>query len=152
MTLLDFILQAKVAGYASGGEGFEKAFEDGSKGFEFTGHGYRYVDRYYGFNSFIGTEHIYTDTGSLLWGMNYFGEVLPGCAEPGEVYAFLKEAMLLISPEYPFRGPALFEKGLWRYENQQHGTVERFHGTESIFKNNQLVYILYYHGGQLTAI
>lgn len=149
ITLLDFILQGKISGYASGGESQEKTFDDGSRGFEFTGSGYRYLDRYYGFNPFTGTEHIYTANGSLLWVMNYYGQVLPICSDPTKVYTFLKEAMQLVSPEYPFRGPALFEKGSLKYENQQHGTLNSFHGRESIFENHEKVYFLHYHGGKV---
>jgi hypothetical protein len=151
MTLLDFILQGKISGYASGGENQEKTFDDGSRGFEFSGYGYRYIDRYYGFNPFTGTEHIFTLNGPLLWVMNYFGEVFPTCSDPMKVYTFLREAMRLISPEFPFRGPALFEKGNLKYENQQNGTLDRFHGTESIFENQEKVYYLHYHGGKVAV-
>jgi len=148
-TLLEFILQAKMLGYASDGEDQERTFDDGSRGFEFTGNGYRYLDRYYGFNPFTGTEHIYSADGLLLWVMNYYGQVLPKCSDPMKVYAFLKEAMRLVSPEYPFRGPASFEKGGLRYENQQYGTLDNFHGTESIFEDHEKIYFLHYHGGKV---
>ena len=151
MTLNDFILQCKISGYASGGEGQEKTFDDGSRGFEFTGHGFRYLDRYYGFNPFTGTEHIYAANGPLLWVMNYYGQVLPKCSDPMKVYTFLKEAMRLVSPEYPFRGPALLVKGSLKYENQQHGTLDSFHGTEIIFENQAKVYFLHYHGGKVAV-
>ena len=147
LTLLDFILQGKISGYASGGEGQEKTYDDGSRGFESSGHGFRYLDRYYGFNPFAGTEHIHAADGPLLWVMNYYGRVLPICADPMKVYAFLKEAMRLVTPEYPFRGPALFEKDNLRYENQQHGTIDGFYGIESIYENHEKVYFLHYHGG-----
>lgn len=152
MQLLDFILQGKVSGYASGGEGQEKTFADGSRGFEFIGSGFRYLDRYYGFNPFTGTEHIYTESGALLWVMNYFGEVLPNCSDPAMVYGFLREAMRLVTPDYPFRGPAIYEKGSLRYENEQHGRLERFSGTESIFADGEKVYELHYHGGRLAEV
>ncbi|MBI5602253.1 MAG: hypothetical protein HY879_02775 [Deltaproteobacteria bacterium] len=106
MSLLNFILQGKASGYASGGEGQERIFEDGSRGFEFVGEHYRYLDRYFGFNPFAGTEHIYAANGPLLWVMNYYGQVLPTCSDPMKVYTFLKEAMRLVSPAYPFRGPS----------------------------------------------
>ena len=149
MELIDFILQGKISGYASGGEGREKNFEDGSRGFESSAHGYRYLDRYYGFNPFTGTEHIYAADGPLLWVMNYYGLVLPNCSDPTPVYAFLKEAMRLVTPAYPFRGPALFEHGNLRYENEQHGSLDGFNGTESIFVDHAKVYLLHYHGGNV---
>jgi len=71
VALIDFIMKAKISGYASGGEGQERKFDDGSLGFEFMANGYKYLDRYYGFNPFSGTEHVYDDNGSLIWTMNY---------------------------------------------------------------------------------
>lgn len=149
MALIDFILKAKLFGYASGGEGQEKIFDDGSVGFEILSDGYRYLDRYSGFNPFAGSEQIFGSKDALLWVMNYFGEVLPCDSEPKKIYSFLKEAMLLISPDYPFRGPAKLENKNFKYENQQHGSIDRFHGIESIYENNKEVYVLYYHGGKI---
>ncbi len=150
MTLLNFILQCKINGYAFGGEGGEKVFEDGARGFESKGHGYKYQDRYYGFNPFAGTEYIYSADGPLLWILNYYGQVFPICSNPMEVYSFLREVMRLVSPDYPFRGPAMVEKGSMRYENDQHGTLDSFHGTEFISNNHEKVYELHYHGGRVT--
>ena len=148
--LIDFILKSKLSGYASGGEGQEKKFDDGSIGFEIVSDGYRYLDRYNGFNPFAGSEQIFDAKNNILiWTMNYFGEVLPSASEPKKVYSFLKEAMLLVSPEYPFRGPAKFKKQNFSYENQQYGSLNRFYGIESIYENSKKVYILYYHGGRM---
>ena len=84
--------------------------------------------------------------------MNYFGEILPSGSDPNKTYSFLREAMRLITPEYPFRGPAFFENQNYRYENQQHGSFEHFHGIEKIFEKNEEVYVLYYHGGMLKGM
>ena len=149
MTLIDFILKAKLFGYASGGEGQEKKFDDGSVGFEIVSDGYRYLDRYNGFNPFAGSEQVFDSNDALLWIMNYFGEVLPSDSETKKIYSFLKKAMLQISPEYPFRGPSKLENQNLRYENKQYGSLDRFHGIESIYENNKKVYILYYHGGRM---
>jgi hypothetical protein len=151
MTLLDFILHSKTNGYATDGEGGERILEDGARGFESKGHSYRYLDRYYGFNPFTGYEHIYTIDGPLIWALNYYGQVLPICSDPMKVYSFLREALRLVSPDYPFRGPAMFEKERLRYENDQEGTLESFHGTETIFYNSEKVYILHYHGGKVAV-
>ncbi|MCD4744484.1 MAG: DUF5680 domain-containing protein [Desulfobacteraceae bacterium] len=149
MTLIDFILKVKLAGYATGGEGLEKKFDDGSIGFEIISDGYKYLDRYNGFNPFAGSEQIYDSNNTLLWVMNYYGEVLPSGSDPKNIYSFLKEAMQLISPEYPFRGPKKLKKQNLKYENQQYGSLDRFHGIESIYENNEKAYVLYYHGGKL---
>ncbi len=149
MTLIDFILKAKLSGYAGGGEGQEIKFDDGSVGFEFESEGFSYLDKYNGFNPFAGSEQVFNLNNTMVWVMNYYGEVLPNSANPKNIYAFLKEAMLLVSPEYPFRGPAKLEKQKFRYVNQQHGSLDRFHGTESIFEHDEEVYVLYYHGGKI---
>ena len=149
MTLIAFIIKAKLSGYASGGEGQEKKFDDGSLGFEMVSDGYRYLDRYNGFNPFVGSEYIYDSENALLWVMNYYGEVLPSGSDPRNIYSFLKEAMLLITPEYPFRGPAKLEKQSLRYENVQNGSLDSFHGIENIYENNEKVYVLFYHGGKM---
>lgn len=130
MALIDFIIKAKLSGYASGGEGQEKKFDDGSLGFEMASDGYRYLDRYNGFNPFAGSEHIYDSNNALIWVMNYYGEVLPGRFEPKSIYLFLKEAMLLITSEYPFRGPAELEKHNFRYENTQNEGQEKTWGSD----------------------
>lgn len=149
MTLIDFIIKAKLSGYASGGEGQEIEFDDGSKGFELDSDSYKYLDRYNGFNPFAGCEHVYKPGNTLIWVMNYYGEVLPNCSDPKSIYSFLKEAMLLINAEYPFRGPAQLEKQNFKYVNHQIGSIDSFHGIETIFENEEKAYVLYYHGGRL---
>jgi len=149
MDLIDFIIEAKLSGYARGGDGQEIKFNDGSIGFEIKSDGYKYIDRYNGFNPFAGSEQIFDSSNTLLWVMNYFGEVLPSGSDTKGIYSFLKEAMLLISPEYPFRGPAKLERKNFRYENRQYGSLDRFHGIESIYDNSVRVYVLYYHGGKI---
>lgn len=103
----------------------------------------------YGFNPFAGTEHIYDADGSLIWIMNYYGEVLPTHADPKKIYSFLGVALSLITPEYPFRGPVRLEKDKLLYENVQKGTLDSFHGVENIYKGRERVYFLHYHGGRM---
>jgi hypothetical protein len=148
VALVDFIIKAKLSGYATGGEGQERKFDDGSLGFQFMANGYKYLDRYYGFNPFSGTEHVYNDA-SLIWMMNYYGEVLPTHADPKKIYSFLRKAMSLITLAYPFRGPAKLEKDNLQYENIQNGNLDSFHGVESIYEGNKRVYFLHYHGGNM---
>ena len=149
MIPIDFLLQAKILGYATDAESRKIYFDDGSKGFEFAKDGFRYLDRYYGFDPFAGAEHIYDKNGTLLWIMNYYGETVLAQSDSHEIYAFLREAMSSITPEYPFRGPAELKKGRLRYENEQDGTLDRFHGVESIYDGGERVYYLHYHGGSM---
>ena len=149
MNLVDFIIKAKISGYATVGEKQELKFDDGSFGFKFESDGYKYVDRYYGFNPFSGTEHVYEREESLIWKMNYYGKIVDPSSDFKIIYAFLREAMSSITFKYPFRGPAKLEKGNLVYQNQQNGTLEGFSGFETIYGRNKKVYYLHYHGGTM---
>jgi hypothetical protein len=147
LDFIEFIIKAKLAGYATGGEDQELIFEDGSKGFEYSEDGFRYVDRYFGFSPFSGYEYVSEDDNALIWTMNYYGGVIPFYKNPVRIYQFLREAMCRITRDFPFRGPATFEKDGFRYENNQTGAIDRFHGIERIFEGKEEVYSLHYHGG-----
>ena len=148
MALLDFILRAKRTGYA-GGDSREIRFDDGSVGYEQQSGDFIYLDRYTGTNPFVGVEKIFSPGRTLLWAMNYYGRVLTDSTGPQDIYAFLREALLELTPEYPFRGPAVNEKNGFRYANNQQGDLDRFHGIEQIYMNEKKIYELYYHGGQM---
>lgn len=152
MDLIDFIIKAKIKGYATGGETQELKFDDGSIGFKYASDGLNYIDRYYGFNPFSGTEHVYDSNNSLIWIMNYYGKILDRSYDEKIIYAFLREAMSLISPEYPFRGPPRLERGNLIYVNQQNGTLDGFNGLETIYERGEKVYCLHYHGGTMKKI
>ncbi len=152
MKLIDFVIKAKLAGYAGGGERLERNFGDGFRGFEIDSDRYRYIDRYTGFNPFAGSEWVFNSEDIPIWSLNYFGEVVAEQASPAKIYSFLREAMLQITPENPFRGPAHLQLGDLHYENLVNGDFERFHGVESIYEGDVRVYILYYHGGSLTQV
>ena len=147
MELIDFVIEAKIAGYAAGGEGQESAFEDNAKGFVYESSGYRYVDQYYGFNPFSGSEIVFDTNGEPIWSMNYFGRVESICEKPVKVYAFLKEAMLKIDRNFPFRGPPKMTKNEYIYENIQSGSMIEFSGEERISRKKLILYKLKYHGG-----
>ncbi len=149
MNFIEFLIAAKISGYATGGEGNELKFDDGSKGFEYVLDHYRYLDRYIGFNPFAGTEFIYDLNSTPIWSMNYYGAVSRGYQEPSRVYEILKLAMQQISPEFPFRGPASFIKSGLVYENDQHGNIDNFFGKETIYEDGAAIYSLSYHGGSL---
>jgi hypothetical protein len=47
----------------------------------------------------------------------------------------------------PFRGPAQFEQGDFRYMNASEGDISEFHGSEHIDNGATRVYGLRYSGG-----
>ena len=106
-----------------------------------------YHDTYFGERDFIGEEVIYKD-GVPVWGMNYYGYVLEQSQSEKEVYDFLRKALI---QEYddviPVRGAKNYKEGGWEYHNAPDGTLKRFTGVETIYRDSKLVYRADYHGG-----
>jgi len=144
--LSKFLIKAKINTYASSGEKGEKILPDGSKEFEFEEKEFKYRDRYFGFNPFIGEEIVWQNE-EVVWGMNYYGEIVSEIIPAKSIYHFLQEALKKIPDDKPFRGPDNFKKGDFEYINKVEGIVEKFKGEETIFYKEQLVYRLSYHGG-----
>jgi len=139
-----FLVKAKINTYASNGEGGEKVLSDGSKKFEFKEGEFKYRDRYFGFNPFIGEETVFQNK-KIVWGMNYYGKVISKIIPPRKIYQFLQETLKKIPESKPFRGPQIFQKDNFKYFNKIKGTVEKFEGKERIFYKERLVYKLIYH-------
>ncbi len=75
-------------------------------------------------------------------------QTLDDDSDTKNIYSLLKEVLLNSSPEYQFRGPAKLEKQNFKYQNHQYDSLDRVHGIERIYKNNEQVYVLYCHGGK----
>ncbi len=146
--LLKFIQKAKINTYA--GDAEEKKHGDGSKELIYGEGGFKYKDKYFGYNPFIGNEVIYSNN-IVVWGMNYYGGVVCQDIPENEVYEFLKEALKKVPEDSPFRGPKNFKKLDLEYINKIHGDVERFLGVETIFHKGKKIYQLYYQGGVLES-
>ena len=144
--LSKFLVKAKINTYASSGESGEKILPNGSKEFEFEEKEFKYRDRYFGYNPFIGEEIIWQSK-KIVWGMNYYGEIVSKIIPTKEIYQSLQEALKKITDGKPFRGPDNFKKDKFEYINKIEGTVEKFKGEETIFYKKQFVYKLHYHGG-----
>lgn len=148
MEFLNFLLDAKLHGYASAGERDEAKLEDGGKRLTYRAGELLYKDIYYGNDPFMGEELVFKN-GVAIWGMNYYGLVLDPSAPAGEVYRFLQQAMRQVGAERPFRGPDRLQDGDWEYRDASQGDLERFSGEENILYRGRLVYRLTYHGGRL---
>ena len=159
MILSAFLVEAKKRIYASEREYNVNA--DLSKESTIQFDDFIYKDHYYGFNPFAGQEMVY-NAGEVpsfqqtpLWCMNYYGRILPSSTilsiDITDIYAFLREALLLVSEEKPFRGPSWHERGEFQYVNETEGSLDLFTGLERIFHQRQEVYHLNYHGGIIRA-
>jgi len=146
MKLNSFFKDAKINTYASKGEGGEKTYSDGCKELVYEDRNYKYKDRYYGFNPFIGEELVYKNE-KVIWVMNYYGRILSDDIDGKELYNFLKKAMRQVKEDRPFRGPSEFAAGDYRYTDKSNGDIDNFTGIELIYYQGNKVYELYYHGG-----
>ena len=141
-----FLVKAKINTYASDKAGIEKSLPNGSRELKFKENEIQYMDRYFGFNPFIGQEIVWQKE-KVIWGMNYYGEIVLGIIQPEIIYQFLKEALKRITENKPFRGPDNFEKNDFKYINEVKGTTEKFEGCEIIYYREKPVYKLNYYGG-----
>lgn len=49
----------------------------------------------------------------------------------------------------PLRGPEVYINGDYKYTFKANGTMEAFEGIEEIYKNNEKIYVLRCHGGNI---
>lgn len=149
--LSQFLVEAKIVTYASGSDEFAvPAALPESNHLEYQQGDLLYKDIYFGGLGFIGMESVYL-AGKPIWGMSYYGTVLP---ESGETQLagmppFLKAVLRKIPQEAPYRGPESFQQGTYRYENEIHGQLTQFYGTEIIYYEGQAIYQLHYSGGSV---
>jgi hypothetical protein len=142
--LKQFIYKASRATYASGDESLQEKQLDGSTTIRFVEGNFSFYDNYFGGEPYGGREVVFYE-GKAAWMMVYYGSVLEG--SNGEVYTFLMKALSNNTVDIPYRGPAMFRDGVWTYENEVVGDVERFSGKEYIAKDGIRVYEAQYIGG-----
>jgi Domain of unknown function (DUF5680) len=147
----EFLQAAKAATYAAQGDdaSVAPALPD-SKQFEFRDGALLYRDVYVGMFRFIGQEIVYSND-RALWSMSYAGGLMQGVAPSAgrSIYNFLRHALLAPSLELPVRGPAEFNSETMRYVCTWQGSLQWFHGSESILQDGHAVYELRFCGGML---
>ncbi len=146
----EFILKAKQNTYASSGLGGDILLSDGGKEFSYEEGGFKYKDKYYGYNPFIGEEIVWQDN-KIIWGMNYYGEVVSDIVPVKEVYAFLKTVLRKVEVDRPFRGPREYKNADWKYIDNSTGDVNNFSGEEVIYYKDIKIYKLKYNGGVIVG-
>lgn len=138
--LMEFLIRAKKATYA--GKGAESvSSRPSSHDLEYHEGELMYLDTYIGGERFAGEEALWI-SGKPYWSMNYAGQVI------GEPFSgdFLKEALLRVPCEKPFRGPAEYTSGGYTYKSEVKGDFEWFQGYEAIEYKGETVYECHYHG------
>jgi hypothetical protein len=147
MELIDFIIEAKVKGYADPNAKSTK-LEDNSTELIFTKENYVYRDRYFGGEPFSGQEVVFQNN-KEKWIMNYYGLVYDKEINIELIYGFLRKCLSKVPKDAPYRGPKQFKENDFEYYNTIEGTFEEFKGHEKILYKGKEIYRLNYHGGKL---
>ena len=140
-SLITFLNRAKQATYAGNGAHVASC-RPNSKDLSYQEGNLSYYDTYLGGSHFIGEEAVWSAE-IPCWAMNYSGRLLDNSFS----FDFLKEALLLVSPEMPYRGPALYQRDDFTYKCTVHGEFSWFYGYEEIYFRDQKIYECGFHGG-----
>lgn len=148
--LNQFMGHASKVTYASSGgkvESWRKGFEE----LEYTEGDWYYRDSYTGSLRSWGQEVIWYK-GEPIWSCLYGGGMTPEKMDTTfarETFGFLKKAFLIGDKENTFqpRGPVDFQDGDWKYHCELNGDITKFKGTESISRNNTVVFTHDFVGG-----
>jgi len=134
--LRNFLVVAKKNGYAGGKE--KKRETDGSKTFTFQKGNFHYIDNYAGSYQAPGNEIVRwkREDGQRIWQMSYSGGMLPkfwGDEKLSHItFEFLRNMLMRINPDSPFKGPPKYENKDFIYETWAEGDIQRFSGKEQI--------------------
>ena len=140
-SIVSFLIRAKQATYA--GKGAETASSrTGSHDLVYRENNLMYYDTYLGGDRFAGEEALWISD-VPYWSMNYIGRVT-GSPFSGD---FLKEALLHVPEDKPYRGPEKYENGGYAYSCSVEGDFDWFRGKETISYNGNPIYECIYHGG-----
>lgn len=136
-----FLIEAKKNTYAGDGPKIDSSRRQ-SIDLSFSKDNFIYLDSYYGGQHFLGEEVIWRN-GNIYWGMNYSGRVIDEKFQS----AFLKEAISIIDPQKPFRGPTVYTNNEYSYICRSDGEFPWFRGEETIYYKSDKIYECYFHGG-----
>ena len=142
-SIVSFLIRAKQATYA--GKGAETGSSRiGSHDLVYREDNLMYYDTYLGGDRFAGEEALWISD-VPYWSMNYVGRVT------GENFSgdFLKEALLHVPEDKPYRGPEKYENGGYAYSCSVEGDFDWFQGKETICCRGKLIYECFYHGGMI---
>lgn len=98
----------------------------------------------WGGEQFAGEEAVWIGN-QPVWSMNYCGRVTDAPFS-GD---FLKQALLRVPAEIPFRGPERYAQGDYSYTCEVTGDAEWFQGRETIRWQDREIYECFFHGGAI---
>jgi hypothetical protein len=146
--VIEFLIKAKRATYA--GKGAEDMpSRPASHDLHFAEGDLHYIDSFLGGAKFGGEEALWRDQNGVkipFWTMNYYGIVTDKEHFSGD---FLKEVLLRVPEDKPFRGPSEYSDGDYKYTCEVSGDFAYFCGKEEIFYCGEKIYECLFHGGDV---
>ncbi len=139
--VISFLIRAKRSTYPVN-ENKVASSRTKSHDYSYSENGYKYLDTYLGGEKFSGSEAVWHQD-NPIWSMNYIGRII------GDFFDndFLKEALLNVTDDIPYRGPEIFVKGDYHYHCKVEGDFVWFQGYEEIFYLKEKIYECCFHGG-----
>jgi hypothetical protein len=144
--LRKFLVKAKKATYASGDNSRKVIEKDKSTTLTFEDENWKYHDNYFGGEPYGGREVVLFNEQPVYF-MAYYGWVNEKVINFGEVYKILRQALVLIPENNPYRGPKEYSQGDYTYLNNFVGEIDNFSGEEIIKHNGKEIYKARYVGG-----
>ena len=126
--IIEFILVAKKNTYAAASNKINSCRKNSHDYRYEDKNGFIYLDSYFGGECFVGEEVVWLHE-NPVWSMNYVGRVI------GENFSgdFLKEVLMQVSAELPFRGPEIYAKGDYHYHCKQMASLYGFRDMKKYF-------------------
>lgn len=147
--LYNFLIEAKKQTYANENVKKELSSRKASYDYEYSNDKFVYHDTYFGGTKFMGEEIVYTSDNTPIWGMNYYGITLNENLTEEAIDNALRPALMQVGKDniLPVRGPKEYINNEYKYTFEVKGSLDYFEGIETIFKNEEKIYILKCHGG-----
>ncbi|MEX2008459.1 MAG: DUF5680 domain-containing protein [Candidatus Spechtbacterales bacterium] len=143
--LRQFLVDCNKAGYAAGEEKDWVKEPDGSTTIPFEKGLWRSHDNFFGGEPYGGRVIVLYDS-KPSWIMVYYGWVNES-ADPNPVYEVLRNALMRMPQEAPFRGPKEYRQDSFTYVNAWEGDLEKYSGEEQIVQGDEIIYTANYLGG-----
>lgn len=143
--LQQFLIDSNKAGYAGGDEKKWIKEPDGSTTIPFEKGEWRSHDNFFGGEPYGGRVIVFHQE-KPQWMMVYYGWVEEG-VNTDNVYGILRNALMQMPEDAPFRGPKEYKEGEFTYSNSWSGDVERYSGEEQITQGENVIYKANYMGG-----
>lgn len=143
--LRQFLIASNKAGYAGGKEKQWIKEPDNSTTIPFEKGLWKSHDNFFGGEPYGGRTIVFYED-KPVWMMVYYGRV-EETTNPDPVYSILRNALMRMPEDYPFRGPKEYQEKNLIYKNVWNGDPERFSGEETITEEGKLLYKANYMGG-----